>query len=314
MIIQCILCRTKYRFDETLLGFEGAWVRCSRCQNVFFQHPPLSTIRAVPDQGAVSGGEKGLAPTMVAEGRETPPSAGVDASFREEIDTTGMSAREEDAPLRERMTIPASLSAPPQDAREEGPAAPSGGAKKIRVWVLGLIMLILAATGGAMFVFPEYGQMVMGELNVLFPGLGLRTTPEAPAAVGPAQVRIADVRQRFVANPLLGNIRVVEGLAMNTSSYPMTRIKIRGELYDLVGALVKDNASFCGNILSDEELAIMSEEQIFRELAIPQGSDVPNDRINPQGTIPFMLVFVREPNGVDKTMVTPIAAERLLSP
>jgi len=314
MIIQCILCRTKYRFDETLLGFEGAWVRCSRCQNVFFQHPPLSTIRAVPDQGAVSGGdEKGLAP-MVAEGRETPPSAGVDASLREEIDTTGMSAREEDAPLRERMTIPASLSAPPQDAREEGPAAPSGGAKKIRVWVLGLIMLILAATGGAMFVFPEYGQMVMGELNVLFPGLGLKTTPEATAAVGPAQVRIADVRQRFVANPMLGNIRVVEGLAMNTSSYPMTRIKIRGELYDLVGALVKDSASFCGNILSDEELAIMSEEQIFRELAIPQGSDVPNDRINPQGAIPFMLVFVREPAGVDKTMVMPIAAERLLSP
>jgi len=58
----------------------------------------------------------------------------------------------------------------------------------------------------------------------------------------------------------------------------------------------------------------MSEEQIFRELAIPQGSDVPNDRINPQGAIPFMLVFVREPAGVDKTMVMPIAAERLLSP
>lgn len=175
-------------------------------------------------------------------------------------------------------------------------------------------MLILAAAGGALFVFPEYGSLVIGELQSLFPGLGLTSSPEAPPALGPAQVKIVDVRQRFVGNPLLGNLRVVEGLAMNTSPYPMTRIKIRGELYDMAGALVKEGAAFCGNLLSDEELGIMSEEQIFRELAIPQGSDVLNDRIAPQGTIPFMLVFVREPPGVEKTLVLPVAAERLLSP
>jgi hypothetical protein len=58
----------------------------------------------------------------------------------------------------------------------------------------------------------------------------------------------------------------------------------------------------------------MSEEQLFRELANPQGSDVPNDKIAPNGTIPFMLIFLREPAGVTKTYVIPVAAERLLSP
>jgi len=82
---------------------------------------------------------------------------------------------------------------------------------------------------------------------------------------------------------------------------------------DLVGVMVKESSAFCGNLLTDEELGIMSEEQIFRELAIPQGSDVSNDRIAPQGTIPFMLVFIREPAGVAKTLVMPTAAERLLS-
>ncbi|MDI9571495.1 MAG: zinc-ribbon domain-containing protein [Pseudomonadota bacterium] len=333
MIVQCRLCRTKYRFDETLLGLEGAWVRCVRCQNVFFQHPPLSTPPQASHPEAVAGGEgHGLASGAGSEGeaaagdeghglasgatssRETPPLADGAAARREEAETPGASALNDDL-IREVAGKPVGLYAQPREDREEKAVAASGRAKRFRAWALGLIVLILAAVGGSLLVFPEYARMVMGELNVLLPGLGWKTTPaETPAAVGPAQVRIAEVRQRFVDNPLLGRLRVVEGLAMNASPYPMTRIKIRGELHDLVGVVVKDADSFCGNLLTDEELAIMSEEQIFRELAIPQGSDVPNDRIGPQGTIPFMLVFIREPAGVDKAMVMPVAAERLLSP
>ncbi len=40
MIIQCGKCGTKYRFDEELIEGEGAWVRCSRCRDVFFQEKP----------------------------------------------------------------------------------------------------------------------------------------------------------------------------------------------------------------------------------------------------------------------------------
>jgi hypothetical protein len=82
----------------------------------------------------------------------------------------------------------------------------------------------------------------------------------------------------------------------------------------MIGTPVRQSAAFCGNLLTDEELGIMSEEQIFRELANPQGSDVPNDRIAPNGTIPFMIVIMREPPGVTRTFVMPVAAERLLSP
>ena len=37
MIIQCRKCDTRFRFDDTLIEGDGVWVRCSRCQNVFFQ-------------------------------------------------------------------------------------------------------------------------------------------------------------------------------------------------------------------------------------------------------------------------------------
>jgi len=37
MIIQCRKCDTLFRFDDALIEGDGVWVRCSRCQHVFFQ-------------------------------------------------------------------------------------------------------------------------------------------------------------------------------------------------------------------------------------------------------------------------------------
>ena len=313
MIIQCRVCRTKYRFEETLLGPEGAWVRCIRCQNVFFQHPPLPAAVNAGDKKTATNGSIISSPI---------PELGIGVKTASAIPVAGGKTAGEIS-LRTGETPGENGGAPslPPDIAAEAPppgvASPPAKGKVMRIWALGIIMLVLIAIGGALFVFPEYGQMAMGELHALFPGLAppaATTTDTAPATIGPAQVKIVDVRQRFVSNSLLGSMRIVEGLAMNNSPYPMTRIKIRGELVDLVGVMVKESSAFCGNLLTDEELGIMSEEQIFRELAIPQGSDVPNDRIAPQGTIPFMLVFIREPAGVAKTLVMPTAAERLLSP
>jgi predicted Zn finger-like uncharacterized protein len=275
MIIQCRICRTKYRFDEAQIPQDGIWVRCTRCQKVFFQHPPLLSSLEV---------NKSNAPDQLApEDSKT-------------IDMGNLNKVQDfpDIPELSEARFPA---------------------KRIWIWVLSVILLLLAAGGGSFFLFPEYGQLAIKEFNALFPGLASFTAPAAPAPVaGPDQIKVIEVKQRFVNNALLGNIRIVEGVAMNTSPYPMARIKVGGELIDMIGTPVRESAAFCGNLLTDEELGTMSEEQIFRELANPQGSDMPNDKIAPNGTIPFMIVFIREPAGVTRTFVMPVAAERLLSP
>ena len=48
MIIQCRQCRTKYTFDDALVQQDGVWVRCSRCQHVFFQENPQA-IKPQPE-------------------------------------------------------------------------------------------------------------------------------------------------------------------------------------------------------------------------------------------------------------------------
>ena len=130
--------------------------------------------------------------------------------------------------------------------------------------------------------------------------------------VGPLQVDLTDVRQRLVNNMSIGPIRVVEGTAINQSSFPMTRIKVSGNIEDAYKVVLGVRESYCGNLLTDNELATMTEDQIQKELSNLQGSDVSNDRIVSNGQIPFMIVFTHEPAGVVHTVLTPVGAERLL--
>lgn len=47
MIIQCRQCRTRFRFDESLMESDGMWMRCSRCRHVFFQDNPAKLSKPV---------------------------------------------------------------------------------------------------------------------------------------------------------------------------------------------------------------------------------------------------------------------------
>jgi len=75
---------------------------------------------------------------------------------------------------------------------------------------------------------------------------------------------------------------------------------------------VGEQTSYAGNILTDEELTNLSEEEILTRLMQPQGMNNVNDRIMPNGQIPFMIVFPNEPAGVIKTTVVTVGAEKLL--
>ena len=49
MVIQCKTCKTRYRFDESVIAGEGIWVRCTRCEQVFFQSSPYPRERFEPE-------------------------------------------------------------------------------------------------------------------------------------------------------------------------------------------------------------------------------------------------------------------------
>ena len=126
-------------------------------------------------------------------------------------------------------------------------------------------------------------------------------------------VKLQDVRYRRINNYILGQIGVLEGTAMNRAEFPLARIQVKGEIVDAYSVVLGERSSYAGNILTDEELTNLSEEEIIMKLLQPEGLKNSNDKIMPNGQIPFMIVFPNEPLGVIKTTVVTIGAERLLS-
>jgi len=120
------------------------------------------------------------------------------------------------------------------------------------------------------------------------------------------------VRHRLINNYILGQIGIVEGTAVNRADYPISRILINGEILDAYSVVLGEHTSYAGNILTDEELTNLSEEEILLKLSQPQGLNNSDDKIMPNGQIPFMIVFSHEPAGVIKTTVVTVGAERLL--
>jgi hypothetical protein len=89
---------------------------------------------------------------------------------------------------------------------------------------------------------------------------------------------------------------------------------VEARLFDAKGVELAREEAFAGNLLTDTELTTLPEENMKRELAASQGSDVSNDRVEPRGHLPFMIVFSRDYPTAKKTTVHISGVEKLLTP
>jgi predicted Zn finger-like uncharacterized protein len=307
MVAQCKNCQTKFKVDETQIEGEGIWVRCNQCKNVFFLDNPAERGKASlsdreKDMGTENMKEAASLHKQAAQGQimldekedtKRPETVTVGDIEKEVGDIGKYKSIEtdnvhDDRKDRDKIT-----------EKKTGVKPVTSRGRQV------IYLLIVLLMGGVYFTFFAETDW-QTSFDKIF---GMSKKSEE---VGPAQVDLSDVRQRLVTNMTMGTIRVLEGTAINRSAFPMTRIKVKGEVTDAYTVVLGVKESYCGNLLNADELATMKEDQVQKELSNPQGSDVSNDRIMPQGRIPFMIVFTREPAGVVKAFATPVGAERLL--
>jgi predicted Zn finger-like uncharacterized protein len=335
MIIQCQKCETRFRFDETLIEGDGVWVRCSRCQHVFFQEKqvaePLSAASAVgPEIPSVKISDaKHITDDHFSTAEEQPhrveiertemPSSlvqaerGIHPEIEKEISLEGL----EMGVVRKSLGGPATQGEKEEEEEELIEVATGRrrwGRAILKLFAL-MLFIVIVSGGVSLWIFPEIRTQV---LEWAYPWL--RGVPAIGKLLGTelkgreaasSPVRIKDVRQRSVANLLVGNLHVIEGVAVNQSPYPLARISVRLVISDAYDVTLGEKISYCGNILTDAELGALAETEIQRELSTPQGTDVSNERIEPKGEIPFMFVFSQEQTGAVKTTVTLAGAERV---
>lgn len=250
MIVQCKNCGTKFKFDETMIEGEGVWGRCSQCKNVFFlDNPVKEESSSSPDKkkiieagSSVLGGARRQ---DVKDRRDTikkpePEFFKEMEKDSEDIDTYKLTSFEKTEGDEAH-----------EEVIEEEITIKHGFTRGKQLIYLFIILLL----GGIylMFFTETSGQLLFEKLL----GTGQKTEE-----VGPAQVDLTDIRQRLVNNILIGTIRVIEGTAINQSSLSMTRIKVKGEITDAYTVVLGVRESYCGNLLTNDELATMTEDHI----------------------------------------------------
>lgn len=175
-----------------------------------------------------------------------------------------------------------------------------------------MIVVIALAAQGYLWLYPDNGQQALRWLSANVPYmdqyLGNNTSEKNALA---RQVRFINVKQRLVKNTVLErDIRIIEGMVENQAAFSMHRIKILGELYDPNATMLAAKMALCGNIISDDNLANLSEEDLMSPLAMSLGGDLSNSKIPPKGQMPFMIIFTREPAGVAKATVMAAGFEK----
>ncbi|MEZ4526887.1 MAG: DUF3426 domain-containing protein [Desulfobacterales bacterium] len=116
--------------------------------------------------------------------------------------------------------------------------------------------------------------------------------------------------ERFVENSGSGYLLVLSGKVKNEFSRNRSFVRVKGTLYGANKKMLgKPAVAYCGNILTDEELATLDIKEIQKRLSDRNGKDNANVNLTPGKVIPYMVVFSDVPDDVEEFAVEVAGSE-----
>ena len=143
--------------------------------------------------------------------------------------------------------------------------------------------------------------LILGGISVLHYGLGIRIPYVSGMLLlkvkdlGNLKIAVYGTESRFVQNSDSGTLLVISGWVRNDYNAPRGQIRVTGRLFTH-NNFVKSQTVYCGDLISDEELGRLSAETIQKRLSDRLDVIGPRDMVNPQQTLPFMIVFSQLPD------------------
>jgi hypothetical protein len=126
--------------------------------------------------------------------------------------------------------------------------------------------------------------------------------------VGNLKINTFDIKSKFVENSKTGKLFVITGQAKNEYSKARGLIKITGKLFTAGKKLAQTKIVFCGNVLSDLNLATMDLDAINKRLVNRFGDNRSNAKVRPNKAIPFMIVFSKLPNNLEEFTINVVGS------
>lgn len=157
--------------------------------------------------------------------------------------------------------------------------------------------------------------------TLAYTGYNLQRHPDAFTFLSPAKVRSLWQSRQIEAvlgvegltgyyRDLQGDRRafVIRGEVINRSSGNQSLIRVQGSLFGKDGRQLAVQEVFCGNVVSDAELDTLSPSDVEARLQNEVGDAMQNLEVAPGGRVPFTVVFLPPPAGVDSFSVRPVGA------
>ena len=289
MIVQCHKCSTKFNLDDSKLGDEGAWVRCSKCSEVFQVLP---------------GGQ--AAPPHPAPAPSQEPAEEDDLGLDLGLSDSG---READASDLAEFGL---------ESEDQAPEAKGGPGKAFKVifWLLGIIIFLALLSLGAVVALDRLNKAPqIVDLARGLPGMNLLLLPKGAerekAKPGEIKMALSNVRGYFRINDKVGRIFIIQGLVESQHKDVRTAVLVRGRLQDAKGKVARQAVVYAGPTFTPEELRTLSLQEIQARLGSPKGPDGVNFVIAPSGTIPFMIVFANLPGNLSEFTAEVVGSDSL---
>ena len=214
---------------------------------------------------------------------ETPPGpSGEGGDFKfTEISSSGM----DDASISEGFSDDGSFGMDDEDLVSSVPEPPVKRQKKSSSAMLPLLLvLLLLLAGAAGFFLWQQGQLPFVD-ELINQIKGATSIPET------SRIEVRGLDHDFVENQEAGSLFLVRGEAINRFGEKRSSLQVKGILYDGNGKALASQMVYCGNPLTNDELAGMSIADIQDAMGNQFGEALSNFEVPPGKGLPFVIVF-----------------------
>ena len=351
MIITCEKCSTKFNLDDSLINESGSKVRCSVCKNVFivytqdtdtskddemfeitdfdsdkidddtsdeadfnFGDDPVSDeIKEFDDTQSDMLSSDGLTEdTKTLEEEKDDQEEEHDSHETKDSHTDYVTAIDETQIISEENTLIEKLK------------KNTNKRKKFSFKLFAMILFVILIIVGSVYVvsavkgYKIYGLSKISFLsNIKIPNIDFLKKyflkpVEEKKDVEPI-VDDKNTEHRFVINSNSGNFFIISGNIKNLLNFPIKHVEVQGILLAENNVPKNVKNAFCGNIIPEKTLLTGTIEEIDKALKNIGGKDDLNVNIEPNATIPFMLVFSDLPEKLQNFTIKVIRFEKVIN-
>lgn len=149
--------------------------------------------------------------------------------------------------------------------------------------ILGAIIVIIVLAGSGVYFFS--GPKAFSKV-----GLGFLVEWYGDNGAAEGSIALKGVTASYTVNSTAGELFVVRGEAVNNFKKPRASIQIKVALLGPGGTTLVTKSAFCGNSLSNEQLASLPLAKIEEIMNNQFGDSLANLGLKPGGTIPFVVI------------------------